>query len=94
MSWSSALPADLKNSEVERGDPAKYGGEPPIRFIPDLKDTHEESVGTTLHNLIKIKFVNVEQNYFMSSMVVQERTPFVSFARMTSSSKRKSSRIF
>ena len=46
---------------MERGDPAKYGGEPPIRFIHDLKDTHEESVGVKLHN--RIKFDSVEQNF-------------------------------
>ena len=60
MSWLTALPKGLSHQDCERGDPTKFGGEPPIRFVYDMPEPEDaESRKST----VKIKFDNSEQ-YF------------------------------
>ena len=56
-----ALPDGLTNQEAESGDPTKYGGDPPSRCVPELKNPKSEPGDTTHTNRVKIKFDSVEQ---------------------------------
>ena len=60
MSWLTALPKGLSHQDCERGDPTKFGGEPPIRFVYSMPEPEDaESRKST----VNIKFDNSEQ-YF------------------------------
>ena len=60
MSWLTSLPKVLSHQDCERGDPTKFGGEPPIRFVYDVPEPDDtESRSAT----VKVKFDSTEQ-YF------------------------------
>ncbi len=56
MKLKFALPAGLQNRKCERFDPAKMGGLPPIRFVPE--STHDSDSGSkddSKRRTVKIK---------------------------------------
>ena len=47
------LPDGLTNRKCERFDPARMGGIPPIRFVPDKHEKDEDNDKKS-HNTVKI----------------------------------------
>ena len=47
MAWVTTLPDDLKNSECERTDVAKYGGAPPVRTVQDKNALPDDDAAKT-----------------------------------------------
>ena len=57
------LPAGLTNHKCERFDPAKMGGNPPIRFVAK-KLEKEEDDDKKSHNTVKIAISDNVQKFF------------------------------
>ena len=52
---TSTVPTDLKHSECERGDPAKNGGAPPIRFVVETLASKEDDPTASIYTSEEVK---------------------------------------
>ena len=52
---TSTVPTDLKHSECERGDPAKNGGAPPIRFVVETLASKEDAPTASIYTSEEVK---------------------------------------
>ena len=62
MKLRLALPDGLRHKDCERFDPAKLGGMPPMRFVPDPPSSQEE--GEVKGERIKIAVNDSVSKYF------------------------------
>jgi hypothetical protein len=62
MKNKTTLPIGLVDKYCERFDPAKLGGLPPVRFIPNL--AYAEETEESCRNRVKITILDSIQKYF------------------------------